>query len=346
MKHRLFSISLFLLVTLTCLTIIEVTLRYFVFIPWSEENIVNNPDHRMTHFSHNNINSDGIRSRQEASDYHGEDFNIIFLGDSFIYGWRLKMGQTIPAEFEKFAHATGYERVHAANFGWVSSSPYLSKRLLVDIGQKYKPDLVVLLLDMTDIFDDRLYQNIVEQKRFFAIGRFIPGITLLISKINQTLWQSDFLADTLFGVPARRYFIAEQPLESTRNSFDNTMKNIDDINSYCRESLGVPFALFIMPRHFQYDARLSPDNWEKKQYALLGPFALEPFRYFDEIAKKREYPVISLLPDLQHTNVFPTTFQDDPHLNEKGSLFTAEVMFRYLRAVYPALFPVSADAAK
>jgi hypothetical protein len=323
MKNRLFLLIMVVFPLLACLLLLEYGLRYFYFKPWDETNIVGNPDHRMTRANHNNVNSDGIRSDLEADAFRAEDFNVLFLGDSFTYGWRVKKGKTLPAQFEKQAHAAGLTAVRSVNFGWVSSSPYLSERLLREKGARYKPDMVVLILDMTDIFDDQLYRNVVERRHIFSVGRYFPAITQLLSLTNRNLWQSSWLARHAFGLPVRQFFIVENPLEETRPYFDRTMANIDAINHYCQTELGVPFVLFIMPRHFQFDARLSPDNWEKGRYPLSGPYLQEPFRYFSEISQTKPYPVISLLDVFRTTQSFPVTFQDDPHLNEEGNAVAA-----------------------
>lgn len=330
MKRWAFTLLLSVFSAFSCLLLLEFGLRYFYFRPWEEANLVGNPDHRMTKPYHDNVNADGIRSGIEADALRDEDFNVLFLGDSFVYGWRVMMGKTLPVQFEKQAQSAGYTGLHAINFGWVSSSPYLSERLLRDKGVKYKPDLVILMVDMTDIFDDRLYRNIAERQYAFAYGQYLPAITQFISLTNQSIWQSDWLAQNAFGVPGRHYFIVERPLEETRPYFDALMGNVDRIYAYSRDVLHVPFVLVIMPRHFQYDTRLAPDNWEKKQYPLHGPYLQEPFRYFSEIKSQKPYPVISLLKDFQQTDVFPVTFADDPHLNENGNAFAAGAILQHL----------------
>jgi hypothetical protein len=330
MRNTLFALGSVVVSIAASLLLFECGLRVFYFRPWSELNLVGNPDHRMTRAFHDNVNEDGIRSPVEAGAFLADNFNVLFLGDSFTYGWRVMMGKTMPAQFERQAQTAGYASMRSINFGWVSSSPYLSERLLREKALKYKPDLVVLTLDMTDIFDDRLYRNIVERKHFFAVGQYLPAITQFVSLINQSLWQSEWLARNAFGVPARHFFIVEHPLEETRPYFDQLMMNVDTIHTYCRDVLGVPFVLFVMPRYFQFDPRLSPSNWEKAQYPLTGPYVLEPFHYFDEVAKQKPYPIISLLGDFKNTKVFPVTFPDDPHLNESGNTVAADAVLKHL----------------
>ena len=103
-----------------------------------------NVDHRMKPHTRE-TNGDGIRDAREADAYREEDWNIVFLGDSFVYGLGVERDEAIPRQFEQIlAQRSPEKRIRAANFGWVSSSPLLSYRLLRDIGRRYKPDVVVM----------------------------------------------------------------------------------------------------------------------------------------------------------------------------------------------------------
>ncbi len=331
MRNTLLSLLLVGLSLVASVLLLEYGLRVLYFQPWQERNIVGNPDHRMTPAYHDNVNRDGIRAEHEAEAFTDAGFNVLFLGDSFTYGWRVLQGKTLPAQFEKQAHAAGHTSLHAVNFGWVSSSPLLSGRLLRDIGAKYRPDLVVLTVDMTDIFDDRLYRNILERRYGFRLGHYLPAITQLLSLANQSAWQSEWLARLAFGVPGRHFFIVERPLAETLPYFDELMANVDAIHAYCRDELRVPFVLFVLPRHFQFNPREAPDNWERDQYPLDGPYLLEPFRYFAGVAAQKPYPVIALLDDFRQAGQYPLTFRDDPHLNEQGNAFAAGRMLLHLQ---------------
>ena len=106
------------------------------------------------------INADSIRFRGSSESIDPEDFNVVFLGDSFTYGAGLAYEETVPYVVEtELASRACDRRVRAINFAWVSSSPLLSLRLLRDVAHKYHPDLVVYLLDMTDFYDDLNYEQ-------------------------------------------------------------------------------------------------------------------------------------------------------------------------------------------
>jgi len=83
---------------------------------WSSINIVGNPDHRMTREQYQDLNSDSIRSAVEPSAVRDEDFNIIVLGDSFVYGMWLGRQDTLPFRLEELAHKAGYNNVRVFNY--------------------------------------------------------------------------------------------------------------------------------------------------------------------------------------------------------------------------------------
>jgi hypothetical protein len=63
---------------------------------------------------------------------------------------------------------------------------------------------------------------------------------------------------------------------------------------------------------------------------VLGPYSLEPFRYFEELSKEVDYPIYSLLETFQKNEVFPTSFEDDPHWNRKGAQVAASAITKIL----------------
>lgn len=294
-------------------------------------NIIGNPDHRMPPHSAPDINSDGIRSKREASDFHEEDFNIIFLGDSFTYGLWLNDVDAIPQVFEKIAREHYPNRkINVANFGWVSASPLLEFRLLKDIGKKYHPDLIIQVIDMTDVGDDLYYDDIINHRHIYAIGRYLPTTTLLLQKSIQKHTHWDNLFRAVFGVPRKRYFIVEQPLEQTRYGFDFLKSHVDQTYEYAKDELSARYLMVVIPRYFQYRPEESPDDWEAKdgEYSTPGPYSLEPFKYFDEMKAKVPYPVYSLLPDFRDSKITPTVFHNDAHPNKDGAHLAAEAIFR------------------
>lgn len=295
--------------------------------------LVRNIDHRMTPGTPGtrgsvNINSDGIRSVFEADHFKDEDLNIIFLGDSFIFGPGLPDEGTVPQLLEVKARELHPGRgINVANFGWISSSPLLSHRLLKDVGDKYNPDVVILAIDMTDFSDDIKYGKLLERRGVYRLVGIAPMTVLVIRKVMSRAKALRPVHRVLFGVPPKRFFATENPLSETLPYFSCMQKNVDSIHAFCRNELGAMFCVVILPRHYQYNERECPRNWECGEYEILGPYCLEPFRYFERMRSHVDYPIHPLLDDFLKTNVFPLYQVDDPHWNAAGAEVAADAVY-------------------
>jgi len=288
------------------------------------------PDHRPQHTDKKKgWNSDSLRCPHQPGEFRAKDTNVVFLGDSFTFGMLLEPEETFPALVERRLQNRFPERdLKVANFGWVSSSPLLSLRRLEEIGDKYSPDLVVLCLDMTDIRDDIRWEAMLEERGAYRLVQHFPLTMKTLKKFVRPAFDAIF-ARLNPDLPQRRFFMTEAPLEETRDSFAKVEHNIGRIHAWCEER-GLPFVLVVLPRSFQYSDRECPNNWEVGEYVPLGPYVLEPFRYFEEMAGRVDYPVHSLLETFQQTEVFPTCFDHDPHWNPDGAEIAAKAITRLL----------------
>lgn len=300
-------------------------------------------DHRLKPNAEMGINSDGIRCPVEHDDFTDETFNIIFLGDSFTYGSLLAFDETMPAQVERLLRER-YPQLAARtiNFGWISSSPAPSLRLLEDIGAKYKPDLVIQCLDVTDFHDDLWILRKVgywdRSPTAFLLARLGQMADINIHGMLQELYVSFRLnrfarsrPGTDRPIPAHRFFVVLQPLEQSLPDMNETEHQIRKTHRYCHDVLRAAYILVMLPRHFQYSARESPRNWEKGSYPLLGPYVREPFKWLDALRPRVDFPCHSLLEDFEQTDVFPTCFEHDPHWNADGARVAAEGILRILR---------------
>jgi len=288
-------------------------------------------DHRLEPNTHEN-NADGIRSQKQSQDFKPEDFNIIFLGDSFVYGLGVPPQFAIPQQFESIATTRHPEMsINVANFGWISSSPYLSLRLLKDIGSKYHPDVIFLCIDMTDFHDDVVYTYLLEKPTLtYKAITYIPGIVLLFKDILEHYSSHPTLNnmyEKIFGVPNDRYFIAHQPLGQTEKYCRPIIDSINNTYEYATHTLKAKFILTIFPRSFHYSNTEDPHRQEAGAYEVVGPYIYEPFKLFEQLQKNVPYPVYSLLQHFLNTDVFPTCFADDPHWNENGNRVAAEGLY-------------------
>jgi hypothetical protein len=300
----------------------------------------------------NEINEDGARFRGAAADLSDEDFVILFLGDSFTFGWNLLYEQSYPYRFEAIAGESECEvPVHVVNFGWTSSSPLLSLRLLRQVGYEYRPDLIVYSLDMTDFHDDLRYERQLREQddldvsvvalgeRLVAselpwLSRVIERLRPVTSRLRSAVDERAALLDGL-DVPKRseRFFVTSRPLDETRPAIElGVMRNLAAMHAFSEDVLRSPMALVVYPRAYQYSSRESPRNWERG-YEVLGPHVREPFRYFEEMAPGLPYPVLNLLPAFESSEDFPLYFANDPHWSPKGADLSAHQVFERLAAM-------------
>ncbi|MBW2667736.1 MAG: hypothetical protein JRE13_15730 [Deltaproteobacteria bacterium] len=282
-----------------------------------------------------NINSDGLRFEGESDSVWEEDFVVLFLGDSFTFGTRLRDPDTYPKAFENFANAHSCtQRIQAINFGWPSASPLLGLRLLRRIGYAYKPDLIVYSLDMTDFLDDLRYERALRSAGEYEVDTS-RVVQQLVDRFAPWL-NADFAAgDGLRELrrpgrpravggepelPTDRFFVTNAPLDQTRHWIETgVMKNLDELERFSSGTLHAPTTVVIYPRSYQYPNSESPDNWERRFYDADSPFVREPFRYFSEVAAELPYPVIDLMPTFEQSTATPLFLEDDPHWNRAGA---------------------------
>ncbi len=285
-------------------------------------------DHRMPP-NRRGTNADGVLSKVDPNDLRAEDVNVIVLGDSFARGVRMGPEDALPQRLERMARAVMPRKtINVLNFGWVSSSPYLSQRLLRDIGSKYKPDAVILLVDATDFYDDMAHRKYIEKQGIYALIDYVPGLFYVVRTAAKRVLSGQSL-ESLFGLPANRFFAYDRPLSETRPFLTSITDSINEIAAFTHDQLDARFYLVLSARHFQYSDRESPGNWENDSYTMLGPLVFEPNRYFEEQFGHREFAYFSLLPAFQATTVFPTTFEDDPHWTDAGTQVAAEAVFAF-----------------
>jgi hypothetical protein len=307
------------------------------------------------------INSDGLRFAGEADVLADSDFVVLFLGDSYTYGWKLRHEDSYPYVFERLLGRYVCEApIRAVNMGWTSSSPLLGLRLLREVGFKYRPDLVVYNLDMSDFHDDLDYA--IQLRRGGDLEpdwgalldrllgtrlpgwRFPPEVVAAARRLRRDA-AAPALGVDAGELPDERFFALEHPLEQTRDAIERgTMRVLRELNRFTGDVLGASLVLVVYPRPHQYSVREAPVHWESDEYETLGPYSREPFRYFAEVSEQLPYPVIDLLPDFEATDEFPLFFAADPHWNRQGARFVAERVAAEL--VQRGLVPCRAGAPR
>ena len=312
-------------------------------------------------------NEDGLRTRYGRADYQEQGVRIACLGDSFTFGAWVQGDETFSAQLEKQLRAgMGRDDVGVLNAGVLSYSPLLQEKMLKQVVQYYKPQVVLLMLDCTDIGDDYDYGLEYDPTRkdpgpfegpalsrpypyYGALWRLLqpyhdailaPG--RLVGRLGTGHEPFDPHAYNKFHleingqVETERFFIYRHPLQDTRPYFDASWEHILRIEEKCQE-MGAQFLLFVSPRFHHWNVKECPRNWESFAYGLNEPYQDAIFEYFDERAVTATFPVHTLLEDFKATKRFPLVFETDPHWNPDGHAFVAERVADVLRQHVPAL---------
>jgi lysophospholipase L1-like esterase len=295
-------------------------------------------------------NESGLRSKYSPEAFREHTHRIIVLGDSFTFGFGVQQESAFPEVTERLLSTRLNRRdIAVLNAGIVSYSPFLSELLLRRIADEYRPTLVVLFLDASDIGDDIGYAR--EARRNDELVSFDTNAGLRARTYYGGLYEllSPYLqypylkiANALSGsydyytfqltigevTETNRFFIYRHPLEATERYFLDTLENITRVAELA-EAAGAPFLLVVTPRFHHWNPEESPDNWER-DYSLTEPYQYEYFRFFEQSRERLDFDVLNMLPAFQATTEFPLVFRDDPHWNEKGHAFVAEVLTAYL----------------
>ena len=276
-------------------------------------------------------NSDALRCPHQPESFRPEDLNVVILGDSFTYGLGLPPEKCFPAKIERMLRQQLAPRtVKVANFGWTSSSPLLSARRLEAIGEKYHPDVVAICVDMTDFGDDLRWASMLDRRGVYRFHAWLPLATHAFKSWAPKKYR-DYHFSSLGDPPRKRMFITEAPLDRSREFMTPLADNLDRIHRWCLDH-DAEFVVFFAPRGYQYSAKESPRNRYKERVTVLGPHCMEPFRWVQEIAPTKRYPIHSLFPAFKNSRLFPTCFVNDPHWNDNGTTITAQ-------AITPQLVP-------
>ncbi|MBA62803.1 MAG: hypothetical protein CMJ76_10615 [Planctomycetaceae bacterium] len=303
-------------------------------------------------------NADGLRSSYSQQQYKNGKQRIVCLGDSFTFGAWVDARDSYPEQLERILNSTKRQECRVLNAGMLSYSPLLHEQLLKRSLMKYRPTVVTLMLDCTDIGDDYHYSQDFDSSRqggifvgttvtkstphFGALWRLIkplqPAILSplkLVRRLGVDFRAHDPLDYYHFRIPvgdhveSDRFFIYRYPLVKTRRYFDFTYSRITSIARFCKKR-DIKFILFVAPRYHHWSTTESPRNWEFGVYGNYKQYQYEWFNYFNEKKMTAEFPIVSLLTEFQETSRYPLVFDSDPHWNEAGNRFVAEAVARAL----------------
>ncbi len=291
------------------------------------------------------LNSDGVFG-PEPDTIRDDDFVIVFLGDSYTEGMTLSRDMAFPSVIEKRLRAEmPNARIVALNMGWASSSPLTQLRRFQAIGAKYKPDIVLQFFDMTDFHDDiqglyQLREGGLDKPADMSIWEAILvrfSVSLGVARFDEWVrsnrpgWEP-LVPETQIPVPTQRYFPLFEPLSATEPLLEPTWGFLSAL-AQASTNLGATSMLFVYPRYQHYDPSESPNDWEKGYFPTTPDFVEEPFKWFERKSASASFPIYSMLADFRgRADRTPLCQENDPHWNERGHEFVADIVIRELRA--------------
>ena len=305
-------------------------------------------------------NEDGFRTRHTRASFARLGVRVAVLGDSFTFGSGVNEAEAFPSRLEvELARRLERDDVGVLNAGVISYSPMLQKIQIEDVLRGYRPSVVILLLDATDIGDDAVYraksrrrgedeefplEGDAHLRSYGAVHELLrPGLTWLEHRLSYPVQlarsavgrpeptSANYYLNyvTFEGRQENRFFIYRYPLERTRPYFEETFRHVAAAAS-AAETAGARFLLAVSPRYHHWSARECPRDWQRGAYQIDEPFQFEYFRFFGEKAAGSSFPIFDLLPAFQATRDFPLVFPHDPHWNPSGHAFVARTLADYL----------------
>ena len=305
-------------------------------------------------------NEDGLRTVWDRASFRARRPRIAVLGDSFVFGMGVPQGTEFPVLLERrLRDEPGLGDLAVLNAGIVSYSPFLERWLFEDVVRHYAPDLVLCVVDVTDVGDDLRY----EAESLAEGGR--PSFSLPTAEAERfrdrgPLWNLSAPLRSALALPlesaarllgrgpeegsyryysfdlelggrreTNQYFLYRHPLELTRPYFERTLGNLVALADAV-EASGAAFVAVVIPRFHHWNPAECPDNWEAGSYALDEPYQFEIFAFFEEARGRVDFPILDLLPAFRATDEFPLVLRADPHWNERGHAFVARTLAELL----------------
>lgn len=315
------------------------------FIPEAHSTMISNEYH-----SDLNINSSGLRGKNINEKASGT-IRLLMLGDSFTFGLGVSDDDTFSRILEKKFEAKG-EKVEVINAGVDSYSPLLEYLFLTTRGLALKPDLVILNFDMSDLTDDRNYEELAvfkdgevqavpasrqktELNPFKRINQSTPLLNMLKSA-GDVLYAKIFYKPEVSGEQISDPRVNR--IAITRNDFDHkkyyeywqrSFRYILKIRDLCEKNK-IKFVLSTYP----YGHQISTQEWKLGRH-LFGfgddiIYSDKPFTILSNFAANNQLIFFNVLEYFKKQSQERLYFPYDGHMNPRGHGVYAEAIYNNL----------------
>ncbi len=117
------------------------------------------------------VNAAGFRDRDYAIEKEDGTYRIVVLGDSVSFGYGVAQAETFAKRLESLPPVAEAVRLEVLNLGINGYNPFTERALLEEIGDRYRPDLVVVQFCINDLNPPTLH---FDAQTRFALGDIPP----------------------------------------------------------------------------------------------------------------------------------------------------------------------------
>lgn len=257
-----------------------------------------------------NINSDGLRNTEVM--VSKTKTRILIVGDSSIFGVRVRDSENISGQLEAMLNKSGFE-VEVLNAGCPGYSSWQVYRLLKERLLKYKPDWVIVGALWSDTQgadepDSTQYGNIPMPWRYHS--RLFVMTNMYVSKKR---WELEEAPEVHFGT-------APVVAPTNRVPIGNYEDNLYAINDLVEENNGKTAFLLLPGR-------------QDVQYGRLGDFREGYRAVMREVAKDLDVPIADMPSKFKDVGREREYFLDDVHPTVKGYRIIAKELTDILTPV-------------
>ena len=286
------------------------------------------------------VNSFGLRSPEIQA--KSEKYRILVLGDSFTWGFGVDFNQTFV---KRLGDALG-NKYEVINGGATSYSPTLEYLYMREKGMQLKPDMVLLAFDMSDVFDDNVY----ERYAVFNESDIVKVPAQKAGMISQITSSKVFvvvkgLIESLYSRMENKPVITDSPYLNDPNSdkyaimrFNNntygvewnrTFKYIKKLDVLLKEN-NMSFAIIVYPYGNQVNGR----EWQRGRFTFAFAEGVTypdtPARVLEDFGKRENITVINAFDAFRNSTMFPLFYSFDGHFTASGHNILAEVIYSKL----------------
>jgi hypothetical protein len=317
------------------------------------------------------INAIGLRDREISRNKAEGTKRVLMLGDSFTEGQGVEAKDAFPARVQALVDAAGLStRWEVLNAGEQSYSPLLEYLLLEKQLIDLEPDLVILNLDLSDVWDDIQYTKRAtfnasgkpvavraEPVTFDASGKpvdvhaepetklrpwYVEAIYSLEDFMKEHIRLYNFLRsriawrlmarlDASGDVRVDKYAMIRDGYHGDGSDWSLAFGYIERIRDLLTVR-GVPLWLTVYP----YGHQISPREWNDGRvdwsFEQNRVYTTAPQKQVEELGRSRGISVINMTDDFleRSKKEFPLYFAYDGHFLPAGHAVAAEAIFREL----------------